>query len=251
MPNLIVGLGLAVFGCINDAGALSSITQNCWTPPVGCTTADGTSCNANLCNTCKVSSEVNETTGIEVLLNKTVKTTCTSGGFYSCTCINGATGYKCAAGYYGTANSTGTGGCIKCPANATCAGGNESTFSCNSWYYKIGSSCKECPANSVACSSDGTNIDIRCAKGYYLKIVGNNYSCNRCPAIIDKDTGHKVYMDSRLTVAAYGTSAVGFDDAMFCYWGSGTYYDESGTIDIGDTANVKQCGYDSTIVPVD
>lgn len=54
--------------------------------------------------------------------------------------------YRCNAGYYGTATS-GSSGCTACPANATCAGGNGSTFVCNQGYYKSGSACARCPSS--------------------------------------------------------------------------------------------------------
>lgn len=56
------------------------------------------------------------------------------------------TTYRCNAGYYGTATS-GSGGCTVCPANASCSGGNGSTFICNQGYYKSGSACARCPAS--------------------------------------------------------------------------------------------------------
>ena len=54
--------------------------------------------------------------------------------------------HQCAAGYYGTATSA-SAGCTKCPSNASCTGGNNSTFVCNQGYYKNGSKCERCPAS--------------------------------------------------------------------------------------------------------
>lgn len=62
--------------------------------------------------------------------------------YYPQTC---AYTYKCAAGYYGTATGPNN-GCTICPANATCAGGNGSTFLCDLGYFKNNTSCERCPA---------------------------------------------------------------------------------------------------------
>ena len=56
------------------------------------------------------------------------------------------TSYKCDSGYYGTATSASS-GCTKCPLNATCAGGNNSTFVCDKGYYNNGTGCTRCPAS--------------------------------------------------------------------------------------------------------
>lgn len=61
------------------------------------------------------------------------------------------TQYQCASGYYGTATSA-SAGCTVCPAHATCAGGNYSTFKCTAGYYKHASdatSCSTCPGLNV------------------------------------------------------------------------------------------------------
>ena len=54
------------------------------------------------------------------------------------TSCSACTTYRCNSGYYGTALSASR-GCTRCPTNATCAGGNNSTFVCNTGYYKNGS----------------------------------------------------------------------------------------------------------------
>lgn len=102
-----------------------------------------------------------------------------AGYTYSITCgsaCDTSKQYKCASGYYGTANTAGTGGCTKCPANATCAGGNGSTFICNSGYYKNGSACTACPANAT-CESGSTKFT--CNQSYYVD--GNK--CTHCPQV--------------------------------------------------------------------
>lgn len=67
---------------------------------------------------------------------------CTPSG----TSCSACTSYKCDVGYYGTATSSSS-GCTECPANATCSGGNKSTFFCVKGYYKTGSTCSQCPAS--------------------------------------------------------------------------------------------------------
>ena len=49
------------------------------------------------------------------------------------TSCSSCTTYRCNSGYYGTARSASS-GCTKCPSNATCAGGNGSTFVCAKGY---------------------------------------------------------------------------------------------------------------------
>lgn len=67
----------------------------------------------------------------------------TSGGTIDCWCDLASTTYRCSAGYYGTAISA-TSGCRACPSNATCVGGNSSTFVCKAGYYKAGTQCISC-----------------------------------------------------------------------------------------------------------
>lgn len=90
----------------------------------------------------------------------------------------------CAPGYYGTANSSGTAGCTKCPsatygAIATCDGGNNSTFTCGSNSLKVTSGysigCHTCPSNATC--NGGTTF--ACNKGYYKS---GTYACTKCPA---------------------------------------------------------------------
>ncbi|MBR5566667.1 MAG: hypothetical protein IKW09_01005 [Alphaproteobacteria bacterium] len=76
--------------------------------------------------------------------------------------------YSCAPGYYGTATGCDT-GCTVCPSNATCSGGNYSTFVCNGGYYKSGASCVRCPQHSSSgnygSSSSGAISNTGCYIG--------------------------------------------------------------------------------------
>ncbi|MBQ7289685.1 MAG: hypothetical protein IJW84_02205 [Alphaproteobacteria bacterium] len=183
-----------------------------------------------------------------------------------CECVSSYT-YTCRSGYYGTATSMST-GCTACPDNATCAGGNGSTFVCDegfrksgsscircgtnqtsnadrtaceciSGYYLFKSACVECPTNTLAC---GPGATVGCLGGYYRSSGTGGYSCNRCPTITDSDTGYAVYTNSALSTAAYGASTQA-TSISGCYWMTGTYYDKTGTIAIGAGASGSTCQY--------
>ncbi len=87
--------------------------------------------------------------------------------------------YKCKAGCYGVAVYTGNSvkGCTKCPANASCSGGNYTNFKCNNGYYSVNNQCAPCPANA-SCS----NNNFICNTHYYK----NGNSCEPCPLSPDK-----------------------------------------------------------------
>lgn len=73
------------------------------------------------------------------------------------TSCSACTTYRCNSGYYGTALSASR-GCTRCPTNATCAGGNNSTFVCNTGYYKNGSECAKCPSSGTTSGNGATTI---------------------------------------------------------------------------------------------
>ncbi|MCM1294377.1 MAG: hypothetical protein NC311_02345 [Muribaculaceae bacterium] len=130
-------------------------------------------------------------------------------------CSHCSTSYYCDSGYYGTATSAST-GCTKCPANTTCAGGNNSTFVCNSGYYKTDTGCVKCPANATC---DGTSRRITCDKSYYpYPNKTESTSCIRCPA------------------PGINGAANDYADITSCFLyhqGNGTYYyDQSGNFDV-------------------
>lgn len=95
--------------------------------------------------------------GVKVTETSEYRTNCPShsNGLATCECVTEYS-YKCTSGYYGTAISE-SAGCTKCPSNATCAGGNRSTFVCAKGYYKNGSACTACPSlNGVAGTTTST-----------------------------------------------------------------------------------------------
>ena len=82
---------------------------------------------------------------------------CTPSG----TSCSRCTTYKCDSGYYGTATSA-SAGCTVCPSNATCAGGNDSTFVCSRGYYKDGDKCTKCPSPGTTGLLGGAEAITEC-----------------------------------------------------------------------------------------
>ena len=122
--------------------------------------------------------------GIRTVSQTAIKVTCgsdpSSSSNVSCVRTTTAT-YTCISGYYGTATSSSS-GCNACPDNATCPGGNGSTFTCNAKFAKCGgSSCCSCIAGNYC---PGDNIAHSCST----------------------DTGH-----------SYATSAASSDAITDCY----------------------------------
>jgi len=101
----------------------------------------------NICNNCMGISDSTTSGAITTITTKTLNVKCPSvdGGVADCSCDN-VISYQCAKGYYGTATSASS-GCTKCPANATCGGGNGSGFICDKGYYKNGAICARCPSS--------------------------------------------------------------------------------------------------------
>ncbi|MBQ8294558.1 MAG: hypothetical protein IJX89_04190 [Alphaproteobacteria bacterium] len=129
--------------------------------------------------------------------------------------------FKCASGYYGTATSA-TAGCKACPQYATCAGGNGSTFSCNSGYFSPGTAygCVSCPDNANECSGTG----FVCTAGYYAATSGAPFMnvCNLCPGYVFNATQTNLGGGGSYTVS--GTTAVGATSITECYMPADGYY---------------------------
>ncbi|MBQ2017792.1 MAG: hypothetical protein II208_04700 [Alphaproteobacteria bacterium] len=110
--------------------------------------------------------------------------------------------FECSTGYYGTATSGYSfAGCTKCPSNATCYGGNNSTFSCNVNYYKSGNTCKACPSNAT-CPSGSTTFT--CNTGYYVNPSNTGY----CAACIANATCFGGTFEPKCNLGYYGSSSV-------------------------------------------
>lgn len=186
---VLAGLGVSVF---HVSGAVAA---TCWTNTCSGNYTLGTMCNSNFCKICQTQTMTNDD-GVAVIYPKWVETTCSATNVLNCTCKSGVTQYECAAGYYGTATSASSTGCTKCPANATCAGGNESTYSCNSGYWATTETvkngmlsvttnvCKACPTNAIC---PGGSEKFQCMPGYYSGILRSTSGkservCTRCPA---------------------------------------------------------------------
>lgn len=118
------------------------------------------SCSEIACRSCgNARPLLPSSSGVETTNNYRYETTCPSsyGGVATCSCKLISTKYTCASGYYGTATSS-TSGCTACPSNATCAGGNGSTFVCQKGYYQNGSSCSACPGNGTTSGTGAPSI---------------------------------------------------------------------------------------------
>ena len=179
-------------------------------------TPDGDYCDDDFCNTC-----VTTTTTLGGYVATTVNEPgyfCNGTTKFQCSCSMGAPTYKCASGYYGTANSSGTSGCTKCPDNATCPGGNSSTFTCNSGYYKYNNICAPCPSSGSYATCSGSTLT--CAKGYYRNLIigtsSNYYGCTRCPQAED-DEGNLLYTTNAYQSPFYTTtSSTGATSSAAC-----------------------------------
>lgn len=116
-------------------------------------------CSVTACKSCtdRILYPFDNNYGVKVTETSKYQTNCPSHsyGLATCECVKEYS-YKCTSGYYGTATSE-SAGCTKCPSNATCAGGNLSTFVCAKGYYKNGSACTACPSlNGVAGTTTST-----------------------------------------------------------------------------------------------
>ncbi len=216
--TIIIGAICALMNT-NTANAISVINPDldtkCYKIPNGCITADS-SCS-RICTSCTDSISAPSIYGIRTINRRSVSASCKDSTYYSCTCNIAKATYECADGYYGTATSATT-GCTACPDNATCAGGNASTFICNSGYVKLNSNptvCTKCPDNANCASGL-----ITCNAGYYLD--GN--TCERCPASMFNPGAP---LPSTMIP---GESAMGSTSINDCYLPSGTNFsDNTGT----------------------
>lgn len=215
--TLVVGVACALMN-INTANAIAVINPDlevlCYKTPADCATADS-SCSY-ICSLCTDRTGVANTYGIEKTDIRLVSASCTDSTYYSCTCNTTETTYACAAGYYGTATSS-SAGCTACPDNATCAGGNGSTFICNSGYVKLNSNptvCTKCPDNATCIGGV-----MACDAGFYL----HGDTCEQCPLYVKPGEGGTA--DYLVT----GNSPQGSTSITDCYITSGTAFsDETG-----------------------
>ncbi len=109
-----------------------------------------------------------------------------------CLCaLNDISTYECAPGYYGSATNFLSHTCTKCPENATCLGGNNSTFICPSGTLKTQDACNACPEHATCngsttftCRTNFTkNLDTgTCTCDGFITGTGTNITCNKnCP----------------------------------------------------------------------
>ncbi len=195
--------------CVN-----STIGMECSFLPVECPsyTKDTSTCTQALCNSCYgTSTRSNSFYGYTETLKSSIKYLCNSStSRFSCSCGTTVTARECSPGFYGTASTIVDSGCTKCPDNATCAGGNGSTFICNSGYMRntLGTACIKCPDNGTC-----TSGILTCNTGYYKTFD----SCLRCP---QHDDNNKTY----------GTTNGNATSQTSCYLPkNSTLYDTKGT----------------------
>ena len=150
---LCVPIGPGAYGALNCCNmGLCPIT-------CGSVTYDSRCTNTTFCTSCKTSTRT--AGGVTTTTTRSMTSTC-SNCHVTPLCKTTSMTYKCASGYYGTATSA-FAGCTKCPTNATCAGGNGSTYVCNSGTYKTSSGCASCPwpGTSAAGSTSISSCYIR------------------------------------------------------------------------------------------
>ena len=153
MQKILLGTIISLFMPISSYAALNCCTQDCG---IGSGSTFSASCtNTSVCN-CKNSTTTSN--GVTTTTSREIYLWCEGDTKYA-RCDSSLPSYTCAADYYGTATSASS-GCTACPANATCAGGNGSTFVCKAGYYKDGTSCKAC--ESGATSPAGSTSHTAC-----------------------------------------------------------------------------------------
>ncbi len=182
-----------------NAMALGSgnIGISCWLVPQECQSAESDgSCTSSICRSCSGISAPSIPTGYTGSVGTIgVRTSCASNGqTFSCKCgadtSSSAYTIKCASGYYGTAsysysNGHNFSGCTKCPANATCAGGNGSGFVCAQGYYKDGNACSRCPSFGTTAGT-GSTTKTQCylpSGTTFSESVGSGTYTANCPYV--------------------------------------------------------------------
>lgn len=168
---LCVPIGSPAWG-LNTEGPVG---LNCchWMSVGSCTGGYSALCtDRTFCSSCSGTGTLINSYGIAVTGRRSIQTSCV-GNIITPTCeVTNVTSYECAVGYYGTATSQ-TSGCTRCPANATCSGGNGSTFACKAGYQKndAGTGCEKTPPLVVSCSA-----------GQYMDTSQLLKRCKDCPS---------------------------------------------------------------------
>ena len=194
---LCVPIGSPAWG-LNTEGPVGF--NCCFWPSQGtCTGGYSPLCtDRSFCSSCSGTGTQINSYGIAVTGRRSIQMECVSN-IVTPTCeVTNVTSYECAVGYYGTATSQ-TSGCTRCPANATCSGGNGSTFVCKAGYQKndAGTGCEKMPP-----------LVLSCPAGQYMDTSQLLKTCRDCPSP--------------------GTSASGSTGITSCYIPSG-YTGSDGT----------------------
>ena len=138
--------------------------------------ASGTACEPIVC-------------GVGQYLSGSTCVPCQAGRYQNAPSHSNTTCPCCADGSY--QDNTGQTSCKNCPANATCSGTCNTTFTCNKGYQKVGNACvKMCPPNCEECLDPSTctkcedgfilhegQCILTCPTGYYQ----SGDTCLKCP----------------------------------------------------------------------
>lgn len=112
-------------------------------------------------------------------------------------------------------------------------GCNTPCTNCNSTdWASSGTGYEKMIARTCNCGVCESDVQYRCAAGYYGSSKNGTSGCTRCPTLSG------AYITSSLSSHVVGTSAAGSERITNCYIKSGTYYDSTGTFKM--TAN---CSY--------
>lgn len=141
---------------------------------------DASCTNTATCNCVSITNSLNN--GIDEIHESKHVVSCI-GNTISSSCQLGDIKYQCSSGYYGTATSAlNNNNCIKCPTNATCDGGNNSTFKCSQGYYKNNNTCTQCPTPGTTISTGGATDITKC----YIP-AGNTFTDEKGTGIYHED----------------------------------------------------------------
>lgn len=163
-------------------------------------TPDETTCSDDACASCKDEPSDIVNNGVKQTSTRIFHENCPDqNGKYTCRCETTIT-YECAKDFYGTATLAST-GCTKCPDNAECKGGNNSTFTCKDGYTK-NTDQTSCVKEGLTCSDTQFIYDGKC---YDCPNTGGcdgvNLTCNddfiqEGPNCICKKDNQNGYIDS-------------------------------------------------------
>lgn len=150
MQKILLGAIISLLIPLSSYAAINCCTQDCG---IGSASYFSSSCTDN--SVCNCKNSTTKSNGVITTTTREIYRWCDGDTKYA-RCDASLPSYACDSGYYGTATSSSS-GCTACPANATCAGGNGSTFVCNKGYYKNGNSCAACESGATTSGTGSTS----------------------------------------------------------------------------------------------